>query len=476
MARYKFPDNPILLVDDEQEVLEGYNLVLSGNNINNFELCNNPEDVMLLLSEKRYSVIIMDLSMPKISGQELIDKIRENYPGIPIIVVTAVKEIDTAINCIHKGIYDYMVKPVEANRFISNIRRVVELNDLKTEVKILRKHIISTDLENPEVFSEIITNHPSMKSVFKYIEAISPSPKPVFITGESGVGKELVAKAIHKLSGREGKFVPVNISGLDDTMFTDTLFGHKKGAYTGAEASRDGLVKTAEGGTIFLDEIGDLDSKSQVKLLRLLQENQYYALGSDKPVICNVRVITATNADIEEKQKSGEFRKDLYYRLMTHYIHVPPLNQRFEDLYSLVEHFVNSASVTLKKGKLQIPDKIYSLLESYHFPGNIRELESMIYNAVSLSAGGMLSLKPIEDYILKHRNNENITNIETKIKDTVILSIATSSGELPSIEEAERYLLTRALERAGGNQSIAAPMLGMTPSTFCRHLKKHDIL
>lgn len=476
MGKQIYPQKPVLFVDDEEEILEGYNLALTKRGIANFILCDDSRKVMNLLSLREYSVIVLDLSMPNITGQELIEQIKESYPELHIIVVTGVKDINTAIECIQKGVYDYLVKPVEINRLISNIRRIVELIDLKQEVKELGMQISSPDIKNPEAFAHIVTTDKTMMSIFKYVEAIATSPKPLLITGESGVGKELIAQAVHTLSKREGRFIPVNISGLDDNMFSDTLFGHKKGAYTGANTDRDGLIKKADAGTIFLDEIGDLEQKSQVKLLRLLQENQYYPLGSDKALTSNVRVIAATNADLKDKQQKGEFRKDLYFRLMTHFIYIPPLRERMNDIPLLVNYFMNRTCKSLKKDIPDIPDLLYTIFSSYHYPGNVRELESMIYNGISVLAGDEFPVKMIEDYIADHMP-DNIKYTTTLHKDiqTKILSIITNTGELPRIEDAEEYLLRKALDRMNGNQSLAASLLGMTPSTFSRHLKKFSI-
>ncbi|MBN2441990.1 MAG: sigma-54-dependent Fis family transcriptional regulator [Spirochaetales bacterium] len=476
MEKDKYPQKPILFVDDEEEILQGYSLALTKRGISNCVFCDDSRKVMELLSRESFSAIVLDLSMPEVTGQELITLIKESFPELHIIVVTGINDINIAIECIQKGVYDYLVKPVEINRLISNIKRIVELMDLAREVKELGKGLSSPDIKNPGAFKSIVTADKTIRSIFKYVEAIASSPKPLLVTGESGVGKELIAQAVHELSGRQGPFVPVNISGLDDNMFSDTLFGHKKGAYTGATNDRDGLIRKAESGTIFLDEIGDLEQKSQVKLLRLLQENQYYPLGSDKALVSHTRVIAATNADLKMKQSSGEFRKDLYYRLMTHFIYIPPLRERINDIPLLVDHFITSICRSLKKEPPEISDKVYGLFLSYHYPGNIRELESIIYNAMSVLTGKQFPVKMVEDYFADFlpdtMNPVKPSNSGEEIK---ILNIITNTGDLPTFDDVEKFLLQKALEKAGGNQSLAAPLLGMTPSTFSRHLKKFSI-
>ncbi len=322
-----------------------------------------------------------------------------DFPEIPVIIITGSNDVDTAVRCMKSGAFDYMVKPVEKSRLISGVKRAIEIRELQRENKWLRAHVLSDKLEHPEAFSEIITNSPAMKSIFQYIEAISPSPQPVLITGETGVGKELVAKAIHHLSHRTGPFVPVNVAGLDDNVFADTLFGHRKGAFTGADQTRSGLVEQASGGTLFLDEIGDLSPASQVKLLRLSQDGEFFPLGSDVARRSDARVLVATNQDLEVLQSSGKFRKDLYYRLCAHHVHLPPLRERPEDLPLLIDHFLETASQTLGKKKPTPPRELFALLSTYHFPGNVRELQSMILDAVSSHKSGKLSLEVFKSYI-----------------------------------------------------------------------------
>ncbi|MDZ7767137.1 MAG: sigma 54-interacting transcriptional regulator [Melioribacteraceae bacterium] len=244
------------------------------------------------------------------------------------------------------------------------------------------------------------------------MEAIAKTNLPVLITGETGTGKELIANAIHKVSGRKGELVPVNVAGVDDNLFSDTLFGHKKGAFTGAEIERKGLIERAEDGTLFLDEIGDLNIESQVKLLRLLQEGQFYPLGSDIAKLSNARIIVATNRSIKSLQSSNTFREDLYYRLRSHHINIPPLRERKKDIPYLIDFFLIRAAKELGKTKPRPPKELYTLLSNYHFPGNIRELEGIIYDAVSLHKSGILftrinSIKTLRSSAAKidHRKN-----------------------------------------------------------------------
>jgi DNA-binding NtrC family response regulator len=366
------------------------------------------------------------------------------------------------------GAFDYMVKPVEKSRLISGVKRAIEIRELQRENKCLRAHVLSDRLEHPDVFSEIITNSPAMQSIFQYIEAISSSPQPVLITGETGVGKELVAKAIHRLSDRTGPFVPVNVAGLDDNVFADTLFGHRKGAFTGADQTRGGMVEQASGGTLFLDEIGDLSPASQVKLLRLSQDGEFFPLGSDVAKRSDARVLVATNQDLETAQSMGKFRKDLYYRLCAHHVHLPPLRERREDLPLLIDYFLETASQTLGKKKPTPPTELFTLLSTYHFPGNVRELQSMILDAVSSHQSGKLSLEVFKSYIRQKHPAFDVDSKPLPPGEDLLISF---SDQLPTLKKAEQSLISEALKRAKGNQAIAAQMLGITRQALNKRLK-----
>jgi DNA-binding NtrC family response regulator len=444
-------------------------MTLRSANMNNFIRCHDSRDVMALLSSQEIEVMLLDLRMPHISGEELLPMITADYPEIPVVVVTGSNDVDTAVKCMQHGAFDYILKPVEKSRLIGGVKRAVELRELQRENQLLKAHVLSDKLEKPEAFSEIITTSTAMRSIFQYIEAIAASPRPVLITGETGVGKELVAKAVHTLSNRKGAFVPVNVAGLDDHVFADTLFGHKKGAFTDAREARSGLIESAAGGTLFLDEIGDLSTTSQVKLLRLLQEGEFFPLGSDVAKRSNARIVVATNQDLDMLQSSGKFRKDLYYRLCDHQIHIPPLRTRLEDLPVLIEHFLEKASKTLDKKKPTPPEELITLLSTYHFPGNIRELESMIFDAVSSHASGKLSMELFKTHIiLKHPTSAADSADPTPEKGKLI----SFSHQLPTLKQIEQLLIEEAMQRAGGNQSIAALSLGISRQALNKRLKK----
>jgi DNA-binding NtrC family response regulator len=457
-----------MMVDDEEQALDSFEMTLRSANINNFVRCQDSREVLSLLSGQSIELMLLDLRMPHVSGEELLPAITGDFPEIPVIVITGANDLETAVNCMKMGAFDYMVKPVETSRLMAGVKRAIELCELRRENRLLKAHVLSDRLENPEVFSEIVTCSPVMHSVFQYIEAISNSPRPVLITGETGVGKELVAKSIHILSKLEGGFVPVNVAGLDDNIFSDTLFGHKKGAFTGADQARGGLLEQAAGGTLFLDEIGDLSTASQVKLLRLLQSGEYFPLGSDVAKRSDARIVVATNQDLDAMQASGNFRKDLYYRLCDHHIQIPPLRDRREDLPLLLEHFLEKASGTLKKNRPTPPEELVILLSTYHFPGNIRELESMIFDAVTSHKSGKLSMDTFKVHIHGKQPLTNVQAGEVSVRGAASISF---SEQLPTLKQIEGMLIDEAMRRSKGNQSIAALSLGITRQALNRRLR-----
>jgi len=471
MTESIYPHFPVMMVDDEEQAITSFEMTLRSANMNNFIRCHDSRDVMSLLSSQEIEVMLLDLRMPHISGEELLPKITADYPEIPVVVVTGSNDVDTAVKCMQYGAFDYILKPVEKSRLIGGVKRAVELRELQRENQLLKAHVLSDKLEKPEAFSEIITVSSSMRSIFQYIEAVASSPRPVLITGETGVGKELIARAVHNLSRRKGAFVPVNVAGLDDHVFADTLFGHKKGAFTDAVEARSGLIEQAAGGTLFLDEIGDLSTTSQVKLLRLLQEGEFFPLGSDVAKRSDARIVVATNQDIDELQSSGQFRKDLYYRLCDHQIHIPPLRNRREDLPALVEHFLEKASKTLDKKKPTPPLELITLLSTYHFPGNVRELESMIFDAVSSHASGKLSMDLFKAHISKKHPPFPADSVDATPAKGALISF---THQLPTLKQIEQLLIEEALKRADGNQSIAALSLGISRQALNKRLKKAE--
>ncbi len=461
------PPLRILLVDDEVHALRGYEMLLLAEGMANIFACESGQEALRYLSQCEVNCILLDLVMPGMSGEELLSMVTRDYPEVPVIVVTATNDVETAVRCMKAGAFDYIVKPVDRTKLITAVKRAFDFRELRFENALLRQRVLDKTLEHPEAFAEIITQNEKMKSIFRYVESIACTIQPVLITGETGVGKEMIAKVLHHLSKRQGSFVPENVAGLDDNVFADTLFGHKRGAFTGADRDRGGLIEKAAGGTLFLDEIGDLSVSSQIKLLRLLQEREYYPLGSDVPKSMDARVIVSTNRDIHAIQASGQFRKDLYYRLRLHQIHLPPLRERRDDVALLVEFFLQEAAGELGKPKPSPPQELFALLSTYSFPGNIRELRAMIFEALSRYKEGKLPMDTFREMIEQPAPSESPErNQPIPLHPDPFVSL----DRLPTLEESETLLIQEALKRTNGNRTLAAELLGITRQTLHRRL------
>lgn len=458
----------MLLVDDESQALAANEFALLSGGISNIVCMMDSRDVMPFLREESASVMILDLTMPHISGEELLAEVSESCPETMVAVLTGDNEIETAVRCIKAGAFDYLVKPVEPGRLLAVVNRALELRELRWECSSLRRRFFSQDVEHPDAFAEIITGSPAMFSIFRYIESVAGTSQPILVTGETGVGKELIARAIHRLSGRKGHFVAVNVAGLEDGVFSDTLFGHLKGAFTGAEEARAGLVETASGGTLLLDEIGELNRASQVKLLRLLQEREYYPIGADYPKTTDVRIIASTNKDIDSIAREQTLRNDLYFRLRTHHIHIPPLRERRQDVILLIDHYLEEAARELGRDSLAGDDELYEALRLYDFPGNVRELKALIYDAVSKADSGLVTVRAIAKHLKLHAPSR-LAGARSATEDRLLLS---RSGRLPTLEEVTDLLVAEALRRTEGNQTRAARLLGISQSTLSRRLQR----
>jgi DNA-binding NtrC family response regulator len=470
MSAQNYPAFGVLLVDDEPGWLDSLSLTLERSaGITNTILCADSRKVMDILSRQQVGIVILDLTMPHLSGQELLRLIGEQHPEIVVVVISGMNQIETAVSCMKHGAFDYFVKTEESDRLISGVLRAIRMVEMQRENREVSRRLLADSLEHPEAFKDIISSGKAMRSIFQYSESIALSSQPILITGESGVGKELAARAIHRLSGRTGPLVCVNVAGLDDSMFADTLFGHVKGAYTGADAPRRGLIEEAAQGTLFLDEIADLSVASQVKLLRMLQDGEFFPLGSDKPKRSNARVIVATNQDFSAKMSSGQFRKDLYYRLQIHKLHIPPLRERKEDLPVLLEHFLEEAARELGKKQPTAPKELVPLLETYNFPGNIRELKSMIFDAVTRHTGGILSMISFMKAIGHLEFSQKPEKHETEL-----MNIFGRLERLPSPEETAIMLIKEAMKRSKGNQSLAARLLGISQSALNKRLRRNE--
>ncbi len=463
------PPYPIIIVDDEEDILETESVLLTINGYSNVLTCSDSRKAYNLVDQYPQCIIVLDITMPHVSGIDILTYINRNHPDVTVVMLTGHNDVETAVQCIKKGAFDYIVKPVDQSRFITSVKKAIEHRTIKQEAERLGQHLLNGDLKNPTLFKEIITKDKKLDNIFKYIEAVAPAPLPILITGETGTGKELFAKALHDASGVAGQFVCVNTAGIDDTLFSDTIFGHEPGAFTGAQKCRKGLIEKAEGGTLFLDEIGDMRTESQVKLLRLLQEGTYYPLGAEVEKRSSARVVAATNRPIEELQADTNFRKDLFYRLKSHHIAIPPLRERNDDIPLLAEHFLYRAALQQNKKKPTAPRELYTILSNYSFPGNIRELQGMVFDAVSRHSSGTLSCDSFKEVIYSSKPKD-ITKLPLQQKDDPIQF----PSPLPTAREIELELISEALKRSGGNKKLASEMIGMARQTFRNKVKELD--
>lgn len=457
----------ILLVDDDAGFLESIRRMLIMNECPQVMMINDSRRVMDEVARGGISVVLLDWIMPHLSGAELLVQLVNNHPNIPVIIMTAVTDTETIVKCIRQGASDYITKPIDENRLLSCLHKAVQLSDYEERVLRLTSYLQGAPLARPELFTDIITCSPKMQSMLKTIESIAPSSSPILITGETGVGKELVARAIHRASNLSGQFIPVNVASLDDEIFSDTLFGHVKGAYTGASESREGLISKAAGGTLFFDEIGDLGRESQVKLLRVLQEQEYYSIGLDKVLKCNARIVTASNCNFDEKRAKGEFRDDLYFRISGYQVHVPSLRERPEDIPLLVRHYLEKEARELGKEPPAVSDSVMQALQEHPYTGNVRELINQIRQAFITSRSKGLGIEDFPGVAAVPHLNDNLRIIHDKS-----YRLQGTFKTFPSLVEVERLVIGEALHIAEGSKSVAARMLGISRTTLNKKLNE----
>jgi DNA-binding NtrC family response regulator len=469
----------ILVVDDEAHVRAGVSAALRSAGFCGIVESGSGAAVPSLVRERGAGVVLLDLGLPDVSGIELITEINKSFPEVEIIIITGEDDIGTAVECMRRGAGDYIVKPFDRNRLAASVRRALEIAGLRRENSIIKDCFLA-DAGSAEAGAVsaggILTVNPKILGLVRYCRAVAASSQSALITGETGVGKELFAKALHEFGGGKGNFVAVNVAGLDGNAFSDSLFGHLKGAFTGAAAARNGFVEEAAGGTLFLDEIGDLCMESQVKLLRLIQEREYMPLGSDTVRKSTARVVAATNRDLKDLVRRGLFRNDLYYRLNTYQIHIPPLRERMDDIGLLLGRFVSDAAAEMGKKTPRFPDELFALLGTYHFPGNIRELRSMACEAVARCKGGTVPLAPFREKMgLAKGPASDMSSVPAAAEggetvETDADRVIFPKYRLPSLKEISAALIAEALRRSGGNQTIAASLLGITQQALSKRL------
>ena len=407
-------------------------------------------------------LVTLDLRMSPVSGQEVLEAIRDIDRNIPVIIISGHGQMHDAVLALRAGAFDYLQKPIIDMAILDHsINRALEHSSLRRCNANLSSSFLADTVQHPQNFAHIITANQKMYDIFRYCEAIAKSSESVLITGETGVGKELLAKALHNASGRSGPFVAINVAGLDDHAFSDTLFGHVRGAFTGADRLREGAMEKAAGGTLFLDEVGDLSQQAQLRLLRVLQEREYLPLGSDVFRPLKARILTATNKSVQELRSGDSFRKDFFYRVAVHTITIPPLRERKEDIALLLQHFLTEVCNALSLAVPTYSRKLLVQLKGYGFPGNVRELKALVQDALGRSQGGALGIDAFP--VVMHGCDSVQVQGHNPFEGL---------PELPSIRAATDGLIHEALARSGGVQKKAAAMLGISPQALCERLKK----
>ncbi len=446
----------ILVVDDEESHRIMLRAVLKDEGYEVVEAADGSEAVRAVEQEP-FDLVLLDVRMKTMDGIEALTEIRKISPLIPVLIMTAYASVKTAVEALKAGAFDYLTKPLDIEELKILIEKALELYHLREENLTLKER-----LGDRFDFSKIIGKSRKMRELFDTLSLVAPTDATILILGESGTGKELVANAIHHNSFRKSQpFIKISCSALPETLLESELFGHERGAFTGAIARREGRFQLAHRGTIFLDEVGEMSPTTQMKLLRVLQEKEFEPLGSVQTLKVDVRVIAATNKDLDQEVKKGRFREDLFYRLNVIPIHLPPLRERKEDIPDLANHFLSQYREKNKKEIKEFSPKALDLLIRYEWPGNIRELENCIERAVIVARGELIA--PVD-------LPPSIQNLPAGKGDSEILFPAGIS-----LQEAEKALILKTLEDAGGNRSRAAEILGINRRTLQMKLKEYGM-
>lgn len=455
----------ILIIDDEINWIKTFSDILI-----DYEVCvaedifsaTNLNDACKILRNNFIDILFLDLNLDGESGQDAIKGLRGEFPNSTLVVMSGVTTGSIPLVCMERGAYDYLPKAMSTDELVLSVQKVISRVENLDRARFVPNDLSVGNTESP--FSSYVTKDKKLHSVFEYLKVVSMTDHPILITGESGVGKGVLAKAIAEYSRPNGPFVSLNVAGLDEQMFSDTLFGHTKGAYTNASSQRTGMIAKANGGTLFLDEIGDLSLSQQIKLLYFTQSGEYQRIGSDLIETSDAKIIFATNQNLIELIERGQFRKDLFYRLNTHHIKIPPLRERVDDIPLLIKKFVHQAASDYAINIPHISDGLIELLKSYSYPGNVRELSSIVFNAVLKSDGQVLTFSDFEFPETK----------DTKCNDFEELPEINMTS-FKRLDDLFDEKVLDALRASDGNQSKAASLLGLSQSTISRRLKKMQI-
>jgi two-component system response regulator HydG len=444
----------VLVVDDDRAMCDLLETDLRLRGLQ-AQTCHRAQDALRALKEGPFDVVLTDVRMPGTSGLQLCEEISRSHGDTPVIVMTAFGNMETAIDALRAGAYDFITKPVEMDLLAAAIRRAIQKHQLQEQVRLL-----SETVDRASHFGEIIGDSPALQSVFHQLAQLAPTDSTVLLTGESGTGKELVARCIHRRSRRDsGPFVAINCAAIPEALLESELFGHAKGAFTDARADRKGLWEQADGGTLLLDEIGDMPLSMQAKILRALESGVIRPVGSDRDVPVDVRIIAATNRDLEAAVESGTFRPDLYYRVNVFQIELPPLRSRGADILLLAQHFIKTFAEKMEKAVVGLGVAVAQKLMAYNWPGNVRELRNVIERAVALTQFSRLEVEDLPEKIRDFDRGR-------------VLFGGDDPKELVSLEEVQRRYIAHVLEATGGNQSQAARILGVDRKTLYRKRKE----
>ncbi len=445
---------PILVVDDEKLMLDFMKDLLLAKQMN-VVVADNVDDGLKLYKNYQPYIVFLDLNMPKMNGIEFMEKILENDPNVSVIIFTGDAAIDTAVEAMRKGAYDYISKPVDIKKISLVIDRII-----KSQSLLIERNILQDQLDELFGFRNFVGVSPQIRKVYDQIKQVSPTDSTVLITGDSGTGKEIIANALHYSSKRKGKpYIKVNCAALPETIIESELFGHEKGAFTSAVSRRIGRFELADGGTIFLDEIGDIPVSTQVKLLRVLEAREFERIGGNDTIKVDIRLITATNRDLEKAVKEGKFREDLYYRLNVINITMAPLVERKEDIPVLAQHFLKKYATEMNKPITKISKKAINILQSYNWPGNVRELVNAIERSVVFCKGKILTEKELPQ------------NIKAQATG---LSVGLALPSF-SLAQAEKSLIGKVLEKTNWNLKNSAELLEISRGTLYSKIEKHNI-
>jgi DNA-binding NtrC family response regulator len=452
----------ILIADDDEVSCQLFSEVLEQEGYL-VDRAQGGDEALSLLRDELHDLLIIDVRMPGMTGLEVTRAVHEKYPSLPVIVMTAFGSIETAIEAIHEGAFDFISKPMNLEELKRTVSRALAQQTLQE-----RAGKSSEESKSPEQLGKIIGRSPAMVEVYKTVARVAPTKSTVLILGESGTGKELIARAIHQHSPRASQpFVAVDCGALTETLLESELFGHVRGSFTGAVADKKGVFEEAQGGTCFLDEIGDISRNMQAKLLRVLQEHEIRRVGGKEWMKVDVRVVAATNQNLAELVNKGDFRRDLYYRLDVVAIHLPPLRERMEDIPLLVRHFLKYYSHESSKSITGISDKAMELLCAYSWPGNIRELENAVEQAVALSYQPVLTPENLPVEVRDHAASKSLHHLAQN--DQFLFP------DTPTLEEVKKRYVLHVLKRTQGNVSRSAKILNVDRRSLYRMLARYKI-